>query len=68
MCNCHVVWLNAAGMTLLKHLKSLFTRKSCVICKKGDVDPESYYNDEGEAVLVCRSCVPYAERRAMRKR
>ncbi|WP_167506132.1 hypothetical protein [Halobacillus faecis] len=53
---------------MLKKLKNLFSRKSCAICKKKPVDPKSYYDDEGEAVLVCKSCVPYAERRAMRKR
>ncbi|MGV2621973.1 UNVERIFIED_CONTAM: hypothetical protein N8J90_12325 [Halobacillus marinus] len=43
-------------------------RKRCVICGRKPVDPSRYYNDEGRAVVVCRTCVTYAERRAFRKR
>ncbi|MCA0972142.1 hypothetical protein LCM20_16160 [Halobacillus litoralis] len=49
-------------------LKRWLTPKSCAICNKKPKDPERYVDDAGREVLVCRKCVGYAERRAMRKR
>lgn len=40
----------------------------CAICGKKAVEPRKYYNDRGKPIRVCRMCVPYAERRAFRKR
>lgn len=52
---------------MLEKLKQLFTPKQCAICKQKPQEPRPYYNDQGEKVLVCQKCVPYAERRAMRR-
>ncbi|MDF2924571.1 MAG: hypothetical protein K0R57_3485 [Paenibacillaceae bacterium] len=48
-------------------LFSLFQSK-CAICGKKAVQPRKYLNPQGKAVKVCSLCVPYAERRAYRKR
>jgi len=53
------------GRTLM--LAWLFGGK-CAICGKKAVEPRKYYNDRGKPIRVCRMCVPYAERRAFRKR
>ncbi len=46
----------------------LFKKKKCAICGQKTVRPTEYIDDRGEKVLVCYKCVPYAERRAFRKK
>lgn len=53
---------------MFDYMKSLFKRKKCAICGKNAEKPANYYDDKGEKVVVCFQCVPYAERRAFRKR
>ncbi|WP_226037063.1 hypothetical protein [Aquibacillus saliphilus] len=48
-------------------LKKLFSPKKCHICHEKAVKPEPYIDDQGNNVVVCYKCVPYAERRALRK-
>jgi hypothetical protein len=42
--------------------------KKCGICNKKAQDPRKYFNDIGRPIVVCGKCVPYAERRAFRRR
>ena len=53
---------------MFERLKHLFYSKPCAICNKKPTQPQNYIDDQGRNVLVCRQCVPYAERRAMRKK
>ncbi|CQR46013.1 hypothetical protein BN1058_00256 [Paraliobacillus sp. PM-2] len=48
-------------------LKQLFPSKKCYICGQKATKPQTYVTDQGESVRVCYKCVPYAERRALRK-
>ncbi|SFJ25260.1 hypothetical protein SAMN04487936_101450 [Halobacillus dabanensis] len=52
---------------MFERLKRLFIPKQCAICKMKPTQPQKYINDQKETVLVCRKCISYAERRAMRK-
>ncbi|ENH96209.1 hypothetical protein J416_11917 [Gracilibacillus halophilus YIM-C55.5] len=52
---------------MLDFIKRLFTTQKCAVCNNKPVDPTYYYNDNGEKVPVCFTCVTYAERRAFRK-
>jgi ribosome-binding protein aMBF1 (putative translation factor) len=45
-----------------------FFRAKCAICGKKASQPRKYLNAEGKPVKVCALCVPYAERRAFRRR
>ncbi len=42
--------------------------KKCAICKKKERKSVKYIDDQGKHVDICYLCVPYAERRAYRKR
>lgn len=53
---------------MFEQIKKLFKPKQCIICKQKPQAPRKYYSDWGEEVLVCEKCVPYAERRALRKK
>ncbi|WP_198663124.1 MULTISPECIES: hypothetical protein [Paraliobacillus] len=48
-------------------LKGLFAPKRCYICGQKASQPQTYLDDQGKKVQVCYKCVPYAERRALRK-
>ncbi len=48
-------------------LSWLFGTK-CAVCGKKAKDARNYVDDMGKAIKVCEKCVPYAERRAFRKR
>ncbi|MDF2648214.1 MAG: hypothetical protein K0Q73_4019 [Paenibacillus sp.] len=43
-------------------------RTKCACCGKRVVEPRKYYNDKRKPIVVCKLCVPYAERRAFIKR
>jgi hypothetical protein len=43
-------------------------RNKCAICGHKAVQPRRYFDDKGKPIKVCSNCVPYAERRAFRKR
>lgn len=45
----------------------LFPSK-CAVCGRKAKESRKYYNSQGKPVKVCIPCVPYAERRAFRKR
>lgn len=45
-----------------------FFQPKCAICGKKASQPRKYMNPQGKPVKVCSLCVPYAERRAFRKR
>jgi uncharacterized OB-fold protein len=40
----------------------------CAVCGKRAMQPRNYLDDKGRPIKVCASCVPYAERRAFRKK
>ncbi|MBB5174277.1 hypothetical protein [Texcoconibacillus texcoconensis] len=40
---------------------------TCGICKKKTKSYQGYLNDDGKPIDICLQCVPYAERRALRK-
>jgi hypothetical protein len=40
----------------------------CAVCGKKAVEPRKYFDDKAKPIKVCKNCVPYAERRAFRKR
>lgn len=42
--------------------------QKCVICHGRPERAQLYYDDQGQKVKVCYKCVPYAERRAFRKK
>ncbi|GGM41827.1 hypothetical protein GCM10011351_29920 [Paraliobacillus quinghaiensis] len=48
-------------------LKKLFGSKNCYVCGQKASQPQKYLDDKGKIVYVCYKCVPYAERRALRK-
>lgn len=48
-------------------LKKWFAPKRCYICNQTATKPQAYLTDQGETVRVCYKCIPYAERRALRK-
>lgn len=49
-------------------IKKLVQPQKCAICHNKLERPTTYYNDRNEQVKVCYKCVPYAERRAYRKK
>jgi hypothetical protein len=40
----------------------------CAICGKRVTQARNYIDDHGKPIKICANCVPYAERRAFRKR
>jgi hypothetical protein len=40
----------------------------CAVCNKKAKESRNYFNDKGKPIVVCLKCIPYAERRAYRKR
>ncbi len=42
--------------------------KKCAICHKKADEPRHYFDEQGKAIVVCYTCVTYAERRAFRVR
>ncbi|SDK34510.1 hypothetical protein SAMN05216243_2810 [Sediminibacillus albus] len=47
---------------------NLFKKKKCAMCGQKAAKPTEYINDREEKVIICYKCVPYAERRAFRRR
>ncbi len=40
----------------------------CALCGKKAREARNYVDEKGQPIKVCKMCVPYAERRAFRKR
>ncbi|WP_171038141.1 hypothetical protein [Aquibacillus sediminis] len=53
---------------MFKWFKRLMQPKTCAICHNKLERSQDYMNDAGETISVCYKCVPYAERRAFRKK
>ncbi|WP_171038142.1 hypothetical protein [Aquibacillus sediminis] len=53
---------------MFKWLKKLVQQQTCAFCHNKLERSQDYINDVEETISVCYKCVPYAERRAFRKK